>query len=270
MLIGLCSDKASPGATTTALTLASAWPDSAIVVEADPDGGDLAIRLRTTDGAALPGAPTVLTVAAASRTSATADLVGRYAHTFTSGVSVIAGHLVAEQSAGVAEWDSFGAALAASESPVFLDLGRLHGRSPLMPIAAMADVLVVVARPDTGSVIRLRERLARLTPELASRRGSPPCFFPILVSAHRHGDADVGDLRRILAESPARPFLAGVGFLAFDPRAVRRLEMGEDPASQLARTPLLHTARGVVVELVRLLRSGAPTEAATATLGGAR
>ena len=88
MLIGVCSDKGSPGATTTALTLASVWPTRALVVEADPNGGDLAIRLRTKDGAALPEAPTVLTVAAAARTTGSPDLTVRYAHRLTEGVSV--------------------------------------------------------------------------------------------------------------------------------------------------------------------------------------
>jgi hypothetical protein len=258
MLIGFCSDKGSPGATTAALTLASAWPSPAIVVEADPCGGDLAIRLRTRDGAALPEAPTVLTVAAAARTSRSPGLASRYAHRFTDGVSVIPGHLAAEQSAGVVDWEPVGAALVAADA-VFIDLGRLHAGSRLMPIAAMADLVVVVARPDVGSVIRLRERLTRLPPELASRRGGPSRLFPLLVSTGRHGAGHVDDVRRILAESPAHPFLVGAGFLAFDPRAVSRLEVGENPGGRLARTPLLRTAREVAAQLAHLLGTGAGT-----------
>ena len=53
MLIALCSDKGSPGVTTTALALGSAWVTPVVVVEADLAGGDLAIRLRP-HGAALP------------------------------------------------------------------------------------------------------------------------------------------------------------------------------------------------------------------------
>jgi hypothetical protein len=278
MLIGFCSDKGSPGATTAALTLASAWPSPVIVVEADPFGGDLAIRLRTGDGAALPEAPTVLTVAAAARTSRSPGLAARYAHRFTAGVSLIPGHLAAEQSAGVVDWEQVGAALVASDAAVFIDLGRLHAGSRLMPIAAMSDPVVVVARPDVGSVIRLRERLTRLAPELASRRGGPPRLFPLLVSAGRHGAGQVDDVRRILAESPAHPFVAGAGFLAFDPRAVSRLEAGEDPAGRLARTPLLRTAREVAAQLAHLLGTGAGTGTragnragdGAGTVGGAR
>ena len=267
MLIGICSDKGSPGATTTTLALASTWPSPAIVVEADPAGGDLAIRLRTRDGTALPEAPTVLTVAAAARTGRSADLAARYAHRLTEGVSVIAGHLAAEQSAGIVDWESLGSALVASEVPVFLDVGRLHAGSRLLPVAALADVVLVVGRPDPGSVIRLRERLGRLAPALAAVRGSPPRLFAVLVSASRHGHANVDDLRRLLAESPAHPFLAGSAFVAFDPRAVARLEAGEDPTGRLARTSLLRTARGVTTELAALLGPGVGVGTGSATGG---
>src|SRR5918995_4479796 len=41
MLLGLLSAKGAPGVTTAALCLAAAWPGGAVVVEADPAGGDL-------------------------------------------------------------------------------------------------------------------------------------------------------------------------------------------------------------------------------------
>ena len=66
MFIALCGDKGSPGVTTTALVLASAWAGQAIAVEADPAGGDLAIRLHP-GGSTLPETPTVLSVATAAR-----------------------------------------------------------------------------------------------------------------------------------------------------------------------------------------------------------
>lgn len=276
MLIAGCSDKGSPGVTTTAMALASAWPTPMVVVEADPGGGDLAIRLRTRDRAALPESPTVLTVAAAARTSPSADLVSRYAHVFTKGVSVVPGQLSAEQGAGVTDWVALGAALCASEVPVVVDLGRLHGASGLMAVAAAADVVVVVGRAASGSVIRLRERLNRLAPELSALRGSPPRLFPVLVSTARYGNADVADLEQILTGSPSRPFVAGAGFVAFDPGSVARLEAGEEPEGRLARTSLLRTAREVVGQLEELVdwataaaRDGAVTSAAGPGLGNA-
>jgi hypothetical protein len=264
MLLAVCSDKGSPGATTAALALASVWSSPAVLVEADPYGGDLAIRLRTKAGAALPEAPTVLTVAAAARTSESPALVSRYAQQINDQVSVVAGHLVAEQRGGVADWEPFAAAVAASGVPVVADLGRLHAGSPVLPVAARADVVLVVARPDAGSVIRLRERLNRLVPALAAHRGAPPRLFPVLVSPHRHGAADVADVQRILAEAMAGPLIVGTGFLAQDPAAVARLEAGENPAGRLARTPLLRTAGTVAATLTVLVEPHAVAVSAAA------
>lgn len=276
MLLAICSDKGSPGVTTTALAFASTWPTPMLVVEADPGGGDLAIRLRTSDRAALPEAPTVLTVASAARTSFSANLVSRYAHGFTKGVSVVPGQLSAEQGSGVTDWMALGAALCASEVPAVVDLGRLNGASGLMAVAAMADVVVVVARPASGSVIRLRDRLNRLAPELAALRGGPPRLFPVLVSTARYGTADVADLDQVLAGSPVRPFLVGSGFVAFDPRSVARLEAGEEPGGRLGRTALLRTAREVAGRLEVLVgganagaSDGAAASAAGPVLGSA-
>ena len=96
MLVALCSDKGSPGTTITALALASAWPEPAVVVEADAYGGDLAIRLRTQAGDALPEAPTVLTLATAARTARDSDVVTRYTQRINDQVAVVPGHLLAE------------------------------------------------------------------------------------------------------------------------------------------------------------------------------
>jgi MinD-like ATPase involved in chromosome partitioning or flagellar assembly len=47
-LVALASNRGSPGCTTTALALATAWPPARgapLLVEADPDGGVLAARI---------------------------------------------------------------------------------------------------------------------------------------------------------------------------------------------------------------------------------
>lgn len=273
MLIALCSDKGSPGTTTSAFALASVWSGSTLVVETDLFGGDLAVRLRTRRGDALPEAPTVLTVAAAARTSSDPDLVSRYAHPFTEAVAVVPGHLCAEQAGRGVDWESLGSALAASEVPVFVDLGRLQAASPLVGLAARADLVVVVGRPVPGSVIRLRERLARLVPAMAAhpaaQRGRSPRVYPLLVSAGRHGPANVADLRRVLRDSPANPFVAGAGFVSLDPGAVCRLERGEEPMKRLSRTALLRSAGAVCDDFVALLGTEVATVGVDADGSGA-
>ena len=269
MLIGVCSDKGSPGTTTTALALASACADRTVLIEADPQGGDLAIRLRI-KGAALPEAPTVLTVATAARANRTADLLEQHAHPFTEGVSVISGALVAEQVAGVGDWEPLGDVLADSAVPVVVDFGRLHSGSRLLQVAARVDLMVVVGRADAGSVIRLRERLVRLAPALAAHRGCPPRLVPVLVCQPRHAQADLGDLRRILSETPAKPFLGAFGHVALDPASVRRLEAGEDPHGRLARTPLLRSAKLLGDQLTQVLGAEESRAPQTAATGGTR
>jgi hypothetical protein len=251
MLFAVSSDKGSPGATTTALALAAAWPTPATVVEADPYGGDLVIRLCTSRGDALPETPTVLTLATAARTRSE-PLLARYAQRLNDHVSVVPGHLVAEQALGVTDWQPLGDALAVEPRPVLADLGRLHSGSPVLPIAAAAVVVLVVARADPASVIRLRERLSRLVPALAARRTAPVRVWPVLVTQARHGHRDVEDLHRLLAETAAGPLIEGIGHVAIDPDAVVRLEAGEHPNGWLARSNLMRTARAVATDLAAL------------------
>ncbi len=269
MFIALCTDKGSPGVTTASLVLASAWRGPALVVEADASGGDLGIRLRAPGGSALPDAPTVLTVAAAARAKHGDDVVSRYAHQLSKDVAVVPGPIAAEQLTGVGDWEPLGDALGSSAVPVFADLGRLHGGSRLMPVAARADLVIVVGGPDPVSVIRLRDRLVRLTPELAAHGGRPPRLLALLIAPGRHGPGHVADLRRILDETSAKPFIAGLGFLAHDPAAVKRLEVGEDPSGRLARSPLMRSARIVTDGLANLVAPAA-LPAAAVVRGGAR
>lgn len=260
MVVALCGDKGAPGVTTSALALASAWPGPAVVVEANPSGGDLAIRLHP-KGSVLPETPTVLSVVTASRSTRVEDPVATHAHVLNSTTTVVPGAVFAEQIANIGDWSPLVDALGRTQARVFADLGHLHASSPVLGLAAQADVVVVVSRPDMPSVIRLRERLSRLATDLAHLRGTAPRLFPLLISTNRHAAADVADLRAILADTPAKPFLVDVGFLAHDPAAVRCLEAGEEPAGRLSRTDLMRSARAAASQLERV--AGSPTQAAT-------
>ncbi|MPZ94086.1 MAG: hypothetical protein GEU96_04035 [Propionibacteriales bacterium] len=268
MFIALCGDKGSPGVTTTAVALASAWARQAIAVEANPGGGDLAIRIHP-GGSALPETPTVLSVATAARAEREQDPVATHAHALNSTTAVVPGAVLAEQMANIGDLSPLTDALMRCASPVFVDVGHLHSSSPMLGVAARADLVIAVGRPDTSSVIRLRERLIRVAPDLAHLRGAAPRLLPLLVTTSRHGAPDVADLRGILAETPVKPFVVDCGFLAHDPSGVRRLEAGDEPGGRLSRTDLLRTARAVTSRIESLAGSSA-TAPKSSMVGGHR
>lgn len=248
-MIVVAADKGSPGATVTALALASAWPQPATLVEADPWGADLPLRVRR-HGEVLADRETVLSLATAAtardsegRLPEGGDLVDRYAQDLSDHVRLVPGPVSAERAAAVPNWRALADALEASARPVIADLGRLHVASPSMPIAVAADVVVVVCRGEIGSVLRLRERVTALVPALAELRGAAPRVVPVVISSKRHGPGDAADVQAALAETAAGPFIPTVGSLAWDPSAVEALYRGEDPTGRLlARTALMRSA----------------------------
>ena len=110
MFVALCGDKGAPGVTTSALALASAWPGPAVVVEASPAGGDLAIRLHP-KGAVLPETPTVLSVVTASRATREQDPVSDPRPRPELHDHGGAGAVLAEQMANIGDWSPLADAL---------------------------------------------------------------------------------------------------------------------------------------------------------------
>jgi hypothetical protein len=256
MLIAVCCDRGAPGSTTTALALGVASPEPTIVVESDPYGGDLALRCTALGGKAFPVLPTVLTLATEARTSIDPGLVAGKAQEFTGSTRIVPGHLSAEQAVGVKSWAPLAQALKASALRTVVDLGRIHSSSPTLPVAAAADVLVTVTRPEMGAVVHLRDRLERLAPVLASLRNAPPVVVPVVVTSTRIADAVVAEVGRLLAASDASEVVSGVGWIAWDPAGVQRMQAGQVSGKD-ARTPLLRSAAAVNAQL-GLAQAGNP------------
>ncbi|MDR7254949.1 hypothetical protein J2X46_003951 [Nocardioides sp. BE266] len=213
------------------------------MVEPDPYGGDLALRCAAPGGRgeAFPPTPTVLTLATEARTAMSPGLVASKAHDFTGSTRIVPGHFSAEQAAGVKNWTPLAEALRMSASRVVADLGRIHSSSPTMPIAAAADVLVVVTRPEYGAVLHLKDRLERLAPVLAGIRNAPPIIVPVVVTAKRQANAVVAEVGRMLEPSTAARAVAGIGWIALDPAGVDLMYAGE-VSGKNARTPLMKSA----------------------------
>ena len=147
--------KHAPGATTLALTLAGLAGDGALVVEADPQGGDIAAR------SGLPLDPGLLTLAAAARRGLTPQLLDAHTQQLASGAAA----LLAPSSPNHAH-----AALAGLRAPLaslfanragvtVIDVGRWDPRSGAIEAALSADVALLLFRPTVGGVEHVRTRL---------------------------------------------------------------------------------------------------------------
>lgn len=258
MLFAICADRGAPGSTTTALALASARGLPAAVVEADPYGGDLALRIRH-DGNPLPTTPTVLSVSAGRSVQRSTpgpriapggpsershrDLWRNGSHALSEHVRVVPGFMAAEQGTSLA-WPVLASALEAQSVPIFADLGRIHTGSPSLEVAAAADALIPVCRSNMASVQHMLDRLELLVPAIAERNGRPPVVLPVVIAPRQHGSTIANSVAEILGETAVGPTLRGVGWMAWDPTAVAHLENGADPWTRpLRKSPLMKSAR---------------------------
>lgn len=268
MLVAVCADKGSPGATTTALLLGAVWPRPAVVVELDPSGGDLGLRCRHESGGPLAHTPNILGLAAATRGDATdPQLVARFAQRLASGGLVVPGVLAAEQTPGMGQlWPQLAAACTVSDVDVVADLGRIHAAAESIPVAAAADAVVVVATPTLEGVLHLRERISHLGPTLARQGGGRrPLLVPVLVTSDRHAAAEVAEVAAVLADTEALADCAdSVGYIAHDPSALHRLQQGEEAAGRLRRSLLVRTAHHIVDRIAALAASDLRHEAGAA------
>src|SRR6516162_3108408 len=160
-LIALASVKSSPGVTTTALALASAWKNAErrLLAETDPSGGDLGLWLGLPANAGLAG------LAAAARHGHDAGLPWRHARELAGGAHLITAPAGAEQAAACVT--ALAAAklpqeLAAGPEPVLADCGRLYPGSPALAVAAAAVVTLVVVRPQVSELAHLEPRVRGL------------------------------------------------------------------------------------------------------------
>jgi MinD-like ATPase involved in chromosome partitioning or flagellar assembly len=165
-MVALASAKGSPGVTTFALGLAARWPaPDAVLVEADPAGGDLVTRF------GLYHKPGLSTMALAAR-DATANLEPEsWVQRLPCEVPAV---LAAPGSAAAASLATLGERgarmlrlLAEHHPAVVVDAGRWHPDSPADPLLITADVVLLVVRPVPDEIRQADVRIGALR-ELAS------------------------------------------------------------------------------------------------------
>lgn len=222
----------SGGATTLALALAACL-ERAVLVEADADGGVLALRY------GLSREPGLLTLAASRQIAGEAVL--EHAQRLPGGLAVVVAPESPERATQVLRTASLrlAALLRGPLSlPIVVDAGRLSPSSPALPLVEAASVVMVAARPRADELVAGAERVA----SLGERAGL------VLVGSGPYRAQDV-------AAQLGCPVL---GSVADDARAARTLADGGS-ATVLARSSLVRSVRTLASSLAGAAgTSGAP------------
>lgn len=213
----------SGGATTLAMTLAGVL-DDAVLVEADADGGVLALRY------GLSREPGLVSLAASRQ--AAPDVILDHAQRLPGGLAVVVGPESAERATQLlrsAGQRIAGLLAGANDIDLVVDLGRLSPSSPGTPLAAAASLTLVVARPRAEELVAAAERVASLG------EGSGL----VLVGPGPYSAADVTNQLgcRVL------------GTVAHDPRGARALAEG-GTSRAFARSALVRSVRTLAAILV--------------------
>jgi MinD-like ATPase involved in chromosome partitioning or flagellar assembly len=166
VLIAVVSVKGSPGASTLGLGLAARWPQpGAVLVEADPAGGDLAARF------GLYHKPGLSTMALDTRSLQAKPQPGEWTQRLPCGVAVV---LAGPGPAAAASLTTLGGRLpqllrllAGQYPAVVVDAGRWQPATPADLLLRAADVVLLVARPTSDEIRQVDARIQALH-ELAS------------------------------------------------------------------------------------------------------
>jgi MinD-like ATPase involved in chromosome partitioning or flagellar assembly len=171
--------------TTTTVALASAWPagSEALIIEADPRGGDLAAWFD------LPILPSLSTVVTSTLEASWSD-IDRHTRLAPSGLRLIpappsaaeARHAVAESARALAP------ALAALRSPIaIVDAGSLPDSRISNPLVACAAVTVIVHGQRTESARAAAVRLQRFADQLESMSSDNTGLVAAVIGAEPFG-----------------------------------------------------------------------------------
>lgn len=247
-VVAVFSVKGAPGTTTTAMLLSSLWPRPALLVDADPAGGDVGLRLPAEDGRPIDLNRGLLTLLPGARRAMPPESVLEHAQRVLGGGEVIAGLGGPEQAtAAGAVWGSLADLFAGlPDRDVFLDLGRLDVRSPVLPLAVRADIAICLVQASLSGVYAARARLRTLVPALRGKDGAGPRLGVIVQSAsERDAESAAAVIRSDLPE------VADYGRIATDPNAARMFSGEQVPRPE--RTMLVRSGREIVGTLDGML-----------------
>jgi MinD-like ATPase involved in chromosome partitioning or flagellar assembly len=207
MIVALMSAKGAPGVTTAALCLAGTQSPDALMIEADPAGGDLECW------SGPHGEPGLVTLATSLRPGLTGGQVQSHAVEAVPGVrAVVAPTTGTAASAALTtagEW--MGAALDGVDGTVFADVGRWSPTQTTASRVAGADLVLIVCRPTLDSIEHARDLVAAAAAAVES-----PIALVLVGGDQPYGPNEV-------ARALGVPV---VGSLPWEPRAVLGLVSG--------------------------------------------
>lgn len=218
-LIAFAGVKHSPGVST--LATAVAVTAAGLVVEADPAGGDLAVR------SGLPVEPGLASLAVAARSTLAEPMLTAHSQQLGSGIRLLAAPLNPRLAASAVRAIAEPLAELLAQDRVGLsavDIGRLDDPDLVRPLLEVADHRVLVMRATAEDVTGARGRLDDLAD-----------FGTVTVAVVDRGPYPVAEIAAVID--------APVQAIAWDGRAAGLLTAGQPITGWLARSPLLRTAR---------------------------
>ncbi len=228
VLISFVSAKGSPGVTTAVLALASQWPRTAVVVDADPAGGDIAAGLGR---GTWPAGANLAELVVDSRTSSADVALRRRAVRFDAHCPFVLAGLGAPGQAPAVPWARLGAEFAhITDADILIDCGRLSPVDETATLLRCSDQILVV----TGSSLRAVRSSSRLV-ELVDHAAGHPEVLGLLVVA-----PDAPYSTKEITQACRLPV---AGTLPDDPRAARVWSDGDRPGRWFGRSALQREAR---------------------------
>lgn len=232
MLVAFAGAKGSPGVTSTAFGLSRVWRarGPSLLLEADPQGGALAARL------GIQQEPGFGTLAAAGRHEVSAAMLANHVQPGPMGVALIVSPSAPSHSRAALRAVAAGLCRSVAglvDVRVQVDLGRLDGDSPCLPLAEAASQIVFLVHPTLEGADALAVRLSDLG-ELRSR---------VRLVTAGEGAYSGHELAQALS-------IPHVGHLPSDPGGARALWSGVDTAG-LPRRPLLRALQSLADQLER-------------------
>jgi hypothetical protein len=263
--VALLSAKGSPGCTTSALALSTAWPEvhasrRVLVAECDPAGGDIASGYLR---GSLDGSRGLAALAAQRAPAAAAAVWEQVLALDDDGRRLLLPGLTdPRQATGLGNaWSILAAALQGFEQQdppidVLLDLGRMRTTHEPVLLRQGVDLVVLVTRSTLSAVVAARAAAAELT---ASAIDGASWQVRCLV---------VGESRPYSATEISEAIgLPVLGVLPYDVRSAAAFSTGAAGGRRLVRSPLLRAACALAAELVEQSAKAPDAQAVGAARG---